>query len=65
MIKKIAFVFISFSLLIGLYSYCQKGDEYQVYALNIHDGKISSSKLVAGANPKDSLRVTYVLAPER
>jgi glyoxylase-like metal-dependent hydrolase (beta-lactamase superfamily II) len=56
MIKKL--ILASFLILTTLISYCQKGDEYQVFALKYTDGQnISAPRMVAGANPKDSLRV--------
>ena len=41
MIKKIVLVF--FPLLAGLNSNCQKGDEYQVYALQYYETTILNS----------------------
>jgi glyoxylase-like metal-dependent hydrolase (beta-lactamase superfamily II) len=60
--KKITFVFISFYLLISLASYCQKWDEYQVYALKYLDGgKTLAKNMVVGANSKDSIDGTYMI----
>jgi glyoxylase-like metal-dependent hydrolase (beta-lactamase superfamily II) len=60
--KRITLVFISFSLLISLASYCQKGDEYQVYALKyLAGGKGPAKNGVVGANPKDSIDVTFMV----
>jgi glyoxylase-like metal-dependent hydrolase (beta-lactamase superfamily II) len=45
-------------LLIAVKSNCQTSDEYQVFALKYTDGQnISALRMVAGANPKDSVRV--------
>lgn len=56
MVKRIIFAFILF--LTGLSSYCQKSDEYQVFALKFFDGRnVIAQDWVVGANPKDSLRV--------
>ncbi len=56
MVKKIALT--SFLLLTAIISYCQTGSEYQVFALKYTEGQnISAPRMVAGANPKDSLRI--------
>jgi hypothetical protein len=56
MIKKFSVASILF--LITAISYCQNVNEYQVFALKYTDGQnISAQRMVAGANPKDSIRV--------
>lgn len=59
MIKKLALA--SIIILKAVISYGQVGDEYQVYALKYTDGQnISAKQMVAGANPKDSIRICYM-----
>jgi glyoxylase-like metal-dependent hydrolase (beta-lactamase superfamily II) len=56
MIKKN--IFISILFMTAIISNCQTGDEYQVFAIKYTDGQnIAAPRMVAGANPKDSLRV--------
>ena len=60
MIKKMILVFLL--LLTGLNSNCQKGEEYQVYALKYRaGGKILAKNMVVGANPKDSIDATLMI----
>jgi glyoxylase-like metal-dependent hydrolase (beta-lactamase superfamily II) len=59
MIKKIALVAIL--CLTAVISKCQTSDEYQVFALKYTDGQnISAQRMIAGANPADSVRVCYM-----
>jgi glyoxylase-like metal-dependent hydrolase (beta-lactamase superfamily II) len=59
MIKKIALVTVLF--LTAVISKCQTSDEYQVFALKYIDGQnISAQRMIAGANPADSVRVCYM-----
>jgi glyoxylase-like metal-dependent hydrolase (beta-lactamase superfamily II) len=59
MIKKIALVTVLF--LTAAISKCQTSDEYQVFALKYTDGQnISAQRMIAGANPADSVRVCYM-----
>jgi glyoxylase-like metal-dependent hydrolase (beta-lactamase superfamily II) len=59
MIKKIALVTVLF--LTAVISKCQTSDEYQVFALKYTDGQnISAQRMIAGANPADSVRVCYM-----
>jgi glyoxylase-like metal-dependent hydrolase (beta-lactamase superfamily II) len=56
MIKKIALVTSMF--LTAAIINCQTSDEYQVFALKYTDGQnISTQRMIAGANPHDSVRV--------
>lgn len=49
-------------MLASLSSNCQKGEEYQVYALKYFaGGKILAKNMVVGANPKDSITVTAMV----
>jgi glyoxylase-like metal-dependent hydrolase (beta-lactamase superfamily II) len=60
MIKKIIFVFILF--LTGLSSNCQKGDEYQVYAIKYLDGwYIPALDIAVGAKANDSVRFCFMV----
>ncbi len=60
MIKNILLGFILF--LTSFASNCQKGDEYQVYALEYRaGGKTLAKNMVVGANPKDSIDGTYMI----
>jgi glyoxylase-like metal-dependent hydrolase (beta-lactamase superfamily II) len=61
MIKKITLGFIL--LLTGFAVNCQNPAEYQVYALRLSEGSLSSSakNWAVGANPKDSIRGCYMV----
>lgn len=60
MIKNILMGFILF--LISFASNGQNGDEYQVYALKYLDGgKIPVNSGAVGANPKDSVDITFMI----
>lgn len=59
MVKKFTLVLIL--LLTAVITNCQTGDEFQVFALKYIAGKnIPAPLMVAGANPKDSVRVCYM-----
>jgi glyoxylase-like metal-dependent hydrolase (beta-lactamase superfamily II) len=56
MIKKITLA--SILLMAAVISNCQSSNEYQVFALKYTEGRnILAQRMVAGANPKDSIRV--------
>jgi glyoxylase-like metal-dependent hydrolase (beta-lactamase superfamily II) len=59
MVKKFTLVLIL--LLTAVITNCQTGDEFQVFALKYIAGEnIPAPLMVAGANPKDSVRVCYM-----